>query len=994
MKTILHLSLMVVVTTICMLQPWILSAQFSQDWSTMINSLSGKQAISAQAASFQKFGSYPVNKATGIPDISIPIYTIKSGSLEFPINLSYHMGGIKVEEIASWVGLGWNLSAGGVINRVIRGIPDEATSYGWINRTASSGYNTYPVVKDDGVSTNRYGNYDDYKELMESYGFSDVVQYHYDLLYDIKDEASDIYQYSVGGLSGKFVYDFNKNLVQIPYSDNKIQRDASNNITITDNKGVRYVFKITDTEYGQAPSMQNHWVPVTWQLSQIISADGLDTITFKYSTSTVKYRTPTQRKSAVYGAHWTNLGVKEPLATLGLQATTIDPTTEERHLISITFKGGNIDFSTLSRDDIRPLNGQPQRLSAIIVRDANGMQIKKIVFNNEYFSTGTLNYQKRLKLSSINIHGKYSSVPETYTFSYNTNLLPAYYNAGGGDNGHLGQDYWGYYNGLNNNTTMIPAMVSRGRVTAEANRNSNESAMKACLLNKITYPTGGYTIFETEANRAIINGVGSTQVVGGLRIKAIKSYGGSGDTNPLTVFYTYENGQLIYFPDDALWKIDISFSMGSHAGIPEDAIGEPFNPGYGYPTAPGTIFLEDPISPLGYYQGSPIIYTKVTETQGDSSHMMGKTIYEYDVPLTYRRSLSGYITGMEHDASAVPVDWKNGRLKKITMYKREGSTDVKVKETEHTYVSSSVEICHGTMVMDRVVYQGFSNRTANTTNSPGDHGSYAAQYFYHYWTSEQTGTYKLSSTTEREFSSASDTAGIGTNTTYAYGNSTHYLPSRVTVTELPINSQLKQTDYTYAYNTYSAMSTKNMLNYPYEESVKDSGGNYVFRSRITYTGTTPRPYQVFKSYSSTIPTTDPDLTIMQRNSYGQVLESKDRNGTSTVSLWGYEGQYLVAEIVNATYSQVLTALGSSSLSSILTGVQPTITQISAMKALRTSLPNAHVTVYEHSPLIGVTKVTDPSGRETSYTYDSSNRLYEIREQGNLTRRFRYNMTAN
>src|SRR5437588_10987505 len=63
--------------------------------------------VSADAASLGKYGSIPVGEYTGVPNVSIPLYTIKSGDLTLPVSLSYHSGGFKVEEMASSVGLGW-----------------------------------------------------------------------------------------------------------------------------------------------------------------------------------------------------------------------------------------------------------------------------------------------------------------------------------------------------------------------------------------------------------------------------------------------------------------------------------------------------------------------------------------------------------------------------------------------------------------------------------------------------------------------------------------------------------------------------------------------------------------------------------------------------------------------------------------------------------------------------------------------------------------------
>jgi hypothetical protein len=80
---------------------------------------------SPQAYQFAKYGEYPVSRPTGVPSISIPIHEIKVGPLTMPISLSYHASGIKIDEKASWVGMGWNLMAGGLISRVVNGRPDE-----------------------------------------------------------------------------------------------------------------------------------------------------------------------------------------------------------------------------------------------------------------------------------------------------------------------------------------------------------------------------------------------------------------------------------------------------------------------------------------------------------------------------------------------------------------------------------------------------------------------------------------------------------------------------------------------------------------------------------------------------------------------------------------------------------------------------------------------------------------------------------------------------
>lgn len=60
-----------------------------------------KTPTSPVAASFNIYGEIPVSKYTGIPDISIPLYTIDLGNFQIPISLSYHPAGVRVEAEAS-----------------------------------------------------------------------------------------------------------------------------------------------------------------------------------------------------------------------------------------------------------------------------------------------------------------------------------------------------------------------------------------------------------------------------------------------------------------------------------------------------------------------------------------------------------------------------------------------------------------------------------------------------------------------------------------------------------------------------------------------------------------------------------------------------------------------------------------------------------------------------------------------------------------------------
>src|SRR5688572_19141115 len=78
-----------------------------------------------ESQSFQKYGDQPVDEYTGVPGISVPLASVSGNSIEIPITLSYHASGIKVNQEATWVGLGFDIISGGRITIDVKGNSDE-----------------------------------------------------------------------------------------------------------------------------------------------------------------------------------------------------------------------------------------------------------------------------------------------------------------------------------------------------------------------------------------------------------------------------------------------------------------------------------------------------------------------------------------------------------------------------------------------------------------------------------------------------------------------------------------------------------------------------------------------------------------------------------------------------------------------------------------------------------------------------------------------------
>ena len=77
-----------------------------------------------ESQGFEKYGNFQVNELIGSANISIPLFDLKSHFLDVPVTLAYLPSGIKVNQEASWVGLGWDLNTGGRITMESKGTID------------------------------------------------------------------------------------------------------------------------------------------------------------------------------------------------------------------------------------------------------------------------------------------------------------------------------------------------------------------------------------------------------------------------------------------------------------------------------------------------------------------------------------------------------------------------------------------------------------------------------------------------------------------------------------------------------------------------------------------------------------------------------------------------------------------------------------------------------------------------------------------------------
>lgn len=453
---------------------------------------------SPEASALFKFNEIPVSLSNGLHNTSIPLLEISSGGLTIPISLSYHSRGVQVNEIASRVGTGWALSYGGMISRQIRGLPDDSTFGYWNNNNSTQNF------------------YQDYDSRLSELNTVRNQQYDY---------YPDKFMISTNFFSGEFYFDKNSNtLITQKFSDVKIipQYDAGKIIgfQVTDNQGNNYFFgnvDVTNINPSQF-SNEHEWVETTytfnssglqssignntnfeyssWFLKKIITSTN-EVIEFMYEDETTSYIRRSEDKDQYTETVFYDAGqTTEVVHPVTCHFSKIQ--SHQKRLSAIHFDGGRVEFieSAETREDL--LNGYS--LDKIKLFNKNNQCVKQIQLNYFYTHfTGIDNInsnnvllndvyaKKRLFLESVEFKDSLGvNIEKSYQFEYDDQDLPSRHSNS--------IDFWGYYNGKN-----------RGNFINWGNTDYDDAVVdpikiQAGLLNKIIYPTGGYTTFEYEPN--------------------------------------------------------------------------------------------------------------------------------------------------------------------------------------------------------------------------------------------------------------------------------------------------------------------------------------------------------------------------------------------------------------------------------------------------------------------------------------------------------------
>ncbi len=1037
--------------------------------------------------SLEKYGNIPVSEYTGVPNIAIPLYTIKNGDIEIPLRLSYHSNGIRVDEEASWVGLGWNINLG-VISQITKGwddlvVPVKVPNYyneyrpEYIVQPQPQAYYTYPygsVTGNDRIqfeTVNPLYHIDDYyaAKVRTDGGISGylgpyypsgfmLVDYRQTLTYGTYSQVDievDLFSANFFGHSltffidpnyrgGKRINVLNKKGYQIAVNDNgndtfewvvtapdgmryvfseqlKINPianpHAGNQSTAfeQENSGYDPFFKTTTSNFSDSPKNSSR----VWKITKIIDTKGNEVyfhyeklqsiITYSGYSGHCDFLNVTQKGSDIWqtaapgqfvGPDQTYNQNSSTLVSRGHYSEGIqikanryysNRSQQKSILKEITFKNAKIIFNRSNRLD---LPGD-QRLDKMEVFYET-QKIKTIDFYFSYFQsiTGTDHLSKRLKLDGLQIKD------QRYNFSYNSIKLPR--------KNSLSQDYWGYYNGLTNNSmfynpfrlyrdeSLIPtwAIILRTEIENQVNKSSHPENIKAGILEMIQYPTGAFTKFVYELNEFDnyifpnydnkINGVSYTQTKSqgfGLRIKTVTdsispsqkyikqyTYGGGKHITPFKLYDDKEryNSAYLRHGHGATWYR--SYSRGDKITT--------------YAT---NVYQNDPLANGNYVGYDKVSVEEINATSGVSN---GKTISHFtnipDKSIQQKINTVGTVSNTDLDLYANSVrtaDLDNGLLIKKEIYGQDGSLR---KEIVNSYTSKThiPSLSYG---VKPVSLPGkYSSLDIGTTSSLLREFS---EYLFFYYPLKGRESVLSYSTTTDHFGADN----VQTRRNYDYNNNNLVINDEIFKSS---DGKIFSTKYTYP-RLESDLGSQNRIGIPTRID-KTHGGKTVETNRSIY--------KKFPENNNLI-LLDEEISCTQVNypdpyrdnacrriSYdkyddqGNILEYHIEDGNSVTIVWSYNKMYPVAKIENATFQEVANALSITE-----TALQDfDESSLNTLDNLRTTLSDAMVTTYVYDPLIGIKSITDPRGYTMHYTYDVNNRLQFVKDaEGHLISENKY-----
>ena len=949
------------------------------------------------SAKFNQYLAAEPNLTNGSVNIPVNIFNISVKDYTLPVNLVYGTSGISIMDSPLPLGYGWALNINPRVNRTVLGRPDEKYTFKSSFDPGASNWASRITGAD-------YGGFGEYYEPLKGIVKNDATLSTYQLTpEDLFDGQKDIFSIQLPNKSINFIIEKNGSSLSA-YSYGNYVKIFLNYVDvhirgfkIIDEDGIVYFFGNFNNE-NEAEYLEEYGENCTSWLLRKIQLATSEEINFKWINNNISFYKP-QTSVAVQVSDYKNTshpsspGDPTPFPEVSDYGGIINvaeySNPYSKMLKEITFPNGSIDFVYKSVND--PF------LTQIDVRNSLDQLIRNVKFNY-----GDKNTQlEHVLLKSVNVNG------ELYSFSYNQNRFTQ---------GSTALDYWGFYNGKEQDSQVPKVFLkyysnysyinsppgNTGLFVGSADKTVDTAKMKAFILERINYPTGGYTRFEYEPHEFSYteNYPGfefappSISFGGGLRVKGIINYDASGEIL-LEKKYKYglgENGKA---------NIKLIPTLNTF-------IDEVYHWNYYYPayTLTNRTLSIKALSDYNSYDfgKSSFWYEEVNEYINDRKRSF-KYIFVDDV----LSSINSFKLFSNKYTSSVYTIFQNGpQLAEQINYKIEDNLYLPVTKTELEY---EWMFDHSKNFDNLLI-----NRRMTVSGIPAGGNGIDPIYPYNgtllpllqFDDSDfrfNVGNYKiipafnrLKKVTESEYSTSGN---ISKTSTYDYDdNRITFIKSLKLLTSNSGSTQEKT--YQYVWDNTAGLNLqmleRNMLKEPLEEKFSTNQSSTTIENTFispSYIGNGLILPGSKKIKINNVLTKSYYYNLYDR--YGNPLEVKAMDESVRSYIYGYNGQYLIAEIFNASINQISDALGND-FQSIFdqlnsSDVTPLYVE-SVMHNLRVNLPFAEVTSFVYKPLVGIISKTDARGFAEYYEYDDSQRLIAVKDHDdNILNTFCYNFAG-
>lgn len=929
---------------------------------------------SPTSAIFNRYGDHQPSLSSGTINIPISIYELKVGEFKLPFTLQYNTSGINIQDRPYPCGYGWVFSPGLRITRTIFGRADDFYSMRSIGpNICSNDESCFDLCKRGIMSDEQYYN---------EHGLTPS---------DLIDTQHDIFTLHLPNGNYSFLLKNTGNSYETISIGHSLKIEFQNvawgisRFIVTDENGIVYKFgnlegQATNPIYEQSceySATSSYSLATAWVLREIILPNNtvikLTWGSYVYNNNyTPNVSTPiniTDYKSILVGG--------EDQYDISDMGGIVNLNTYQNILMlkKVEFPSGEINISYKSGND--PF------ITKFEVKNKNNFICKTVDFL----------YRESVLLDFLKID------KDIYKFTYNTKRY--YKNT-------TGLDYWGYYNGKNN-YDLIPNMriALYNNMTynqypmapyniGSADRSVDNEFIKAYMLERIDYPTGGYSAFEYEPHEFEPQSPLSTYAFstmpdpiskgGGLRVTKITS---KAEANSPAIIKTYKYGTS----ENRL--ANVSFIPTLDTFIDEFCAALYLEDAFSYPYYYSQRHMS--INALSNYsqyliRNNPIWYSHVAEYVNDN-----KTEYTFEYNPDEMQTFDLYRVIKRPYIGQYRSLFNNGpRLVKQTVYKKKGQTYSPVEET----LSNYEEIVDTNKTIENWIIKRSAVKTFSQTQPNGlDFRSYtppvnintllvgASMGYDRYLYKILLSYSRLKS--KQTVSVMDNGSNVTTTEEYTYCNTKDSQIQKIRKTtskasEKRIEEYKYPRDYTDA--VYITMVNKNMTA-PVVEQISYGGTNgtlEIKRVKTNYTNTPAitngliRPASIQTS-SSGIGNLQTEVKFDKYDAQGNLLQATLKDRTTQSYLWSYSYQYPIAEIRNATYAQIEAALGQALIDRVAYASVPSDADMSAINALRnntSTLKDIQITTYTYKALVGMLTSTDPSGITTYYDYDSFGRLKE------------------